>query len=471
LIKRILLLLSLASAAAFGQATSSLRGTVTDTSGAVIANAALTLTETSTGASRQVFSDSSGVYQILQVAPGSYDLKVEKPGFSVLTKGNVILEVNTPATVDCVLAVGAVGTSVNVEADAALVNTVDATVGNAFQEKQVQELPLQTRNVVELLSIQPGVTQTGEVLGARRDQNNVTLDGVDVNNNQNAGITTATTNGSQTGFGLNSLTGSNTGGFNAALPVPLDSVEEFLVTVAGQTADEGRSSGGQVTLITKSGTNTLHGSLYEYNRNTLLAADDFFNNQAGVPRTPLVRNQFGASLGGPIKKDRLFLFMNWERRIDASSTPETATVPSATLRQGELLAALSNGSVQTFTPAEVAAIDPLHIGVNPAMIKYMNSLPMGNDPALGLDQNLNFDGLRFNAPLDLDQSAYVAKLDYNIDSSGKHKLSVRGTLNDAMQDLQAAPLPGEPPAQVLLDNSKGLAATYTWIVKPNLINS
>lgn len=439
-----------------------------DASGAVIADVVLTLTDPSTGTSRQVFSDSSGVYQILQVAPGRYTLKVEKTGFAVLTKGDVVLEVSTPATVDCVLEVGTVGTSVNVEAESSQVNTVDATVGNAFEEKQVQELPLQTRNVVELLSIQPGVTQTGEVLGARRDQNNVTLDGVDVNNNQTSGITSALTNGSQAGFG--GQTG-NTPGFNAALPVPLDSVEEFRVTVAGQTADEGRSSGGQVTLVTRSGTNILHGSLYEYNRNTLLAADDFFNNQAGVPRTPLVRNQFGASLGGPIKKDRLFLFANWERRIDASSTPETATVPSATLRQGDLLAALSNGTVQTFTPTDVAAIDPLHIGFNPATKAYMNSLPMGNDPALGLDQNLNFDGLRFNAPLDLDQSAYVAKLDYNIDTGGKHKLSVRGTLNDASQDLQAAPLPGAAPAQVLLDNSKGLAASYTWIVKPNLINS
>jgi carboxypeptidase family protein len=465
---RTIVLFSVACIAALGQSTSSLRGTIKDGSGAVIAESVVTLTDASTGTSRKVVSDNTGEYQILQVSPGKYTLRVEKTGFSILTKNDVILEVNVPATVDCVLEVGSVGTTVNVEAQATQINTVDASVGNAFEEKQVQELPLQTRNVVELLSIQPGVTQTGEVLGARRDQNNVTLDGVDVNNNQNSGITSSLINGSQSGF--NGATG-NTPGFNAALPIPLDSVEEFRVTVAGQTADEGRSSGGQVTLVTRSGTNTLHGSLYEYNRNTLLAADDFFNNEAGVARTPLVRNQFGAAIGGPIKKDRLFLFGNWERRIDASSTPETATVPSATLRQGILQAALSNGSVQSFTPAQVQAIDPLHIGVNPATQAYFNSLPMGNDPSLSLDQNLNFNGLRFNSPLDLDQSAYVAKLDYNIDSSGKHKLSVRGTLNDASQDLVGAPLPGGQPAQVLLDNSKGIAANYTWIIKPNLINS
>jgi hypothetical protein len=466
---RLFAIFSLASLAAFGQSTSSLRGTVKDASSAVIADVIVTLTNASTGTSRKVLSDNTGVYQILQIPPGKYDLKVEKSGFSTLTKGDVTLEVNTPATVDCVLEVGSVGTSVNVEAEATQVNTVDGTVGNAFEEKQVQELPLQTRNVVELLSIQPGVTQTGEVLGARRDQNNVTLDGVDANNNQTSGIRYALDNGAQSGTGATGLNG-NTPGFNAALPVPLDSVEEFRVTVAGQTADEGRSSGGQVTLITRSGTNNLHGSLYEYNRNTLLAANDFFNNQAGIPRSPLVRNQFGVSLGGPIKKDRLFLFGNWERRIDASSTPATATVPSATLRQGMLLAALSNGTVQTFTPVNVQAIDPLHLGFNPAMKTYLNSFPAGNDPSLGLDQNLNFDGLRFNAPLTLDQSAYVAKLDYNIDTGGKHKLSVRGTLNDTAQDLVAAPLPGGS-GQSLVDNSKGLAATYTWIARPNLINS
>ena len=108
-------------------------------------------------------------YQILQVTPGTYTLKVEKPGFSVLLKSDITLAVNVPSTVDGVLEVGAVGSTVNVEADSAQINTVDGSVGNAFQEKQINELPLQTRNVVELLSIQPGVTQTGEVLGAVSD--------------------------------------------------------------------------------------------------------------------------------------------------------------------------------------------------------------------------------------------------------------------------------------------------------------
>jgi hypothetical protein len=377
-IKRLSCVLLLACSGMWGQATTSLRGTVKDASGALIPETVVTLSDAATGTFRKGLSTKNGEYQFLQLAPGVYSIKAEKPGFSTLVKSAIRLEVNTPATVDCVLEVGLVTSTVNVEAESGALNTVDASLGNAFEERQVKQLPLLTRNVVELLSIQPGVTQTGEVLGARRDQNNITLDGVDVNNNQNSGITSASTNGNAAGAG-------NTPGFNAALPIPLDSVEEFRVTVAGQGAEMGRSSGGQVALVTKSGTNQLHGTLYEYNRNTLLAANDFFNNEAGIARAPLVRNQFGASVGGPAIKNRVFFFGNWERRIDASSTPVTRTVPSDSLRQGTLRFALSDGSIQTLTQADVLAVDPLHLGFNPAMETYLNSFPAGNDPSLAAD--------------------------------------------------------------------------------------
>ena len=453
------------------QATTSLRGAITDPQGAVVATAVVTLTDASTGVLRKVTSDKAGEYQFLQIPPGTYSVQVEKPGFETLTKTGLKLEVNTPTTLDCKLLVGSVGTTVAVEADAATINTVDASVGNTFTQTQVRELPLQTRNVVELLSVQPGVTQTGEVLGARRDQNNITLDGVDVNQNQNSGITQSGSNGSE-GAG-SSTSGTITAGFNSALPVPLDSVQEFRVTVAGQGANLGRSSGGQVTLVTKSGTNAFHGSFYEYNRNTDLTSNDWFNNRAGVSRTPLVRNQFGASLGGPVIKNRIFFFGNWERRIDASGQATTRTVPSELLKQGILQVKLTNGTTQQLGPSDILALDPLHLGFSSAMKAVLNSYPVGNDPAIGADHGLNFSGLLFNAPFQEDDSAYVAKMDFNIDQTRKHTVSVRGTLagNSQTNGTAVAEFPGQSAASLLLNNSRGIAALYTWVIRPSLINT
>jgi hypothetical protein len=247
----------------------------------------------------------------------------------------------------------------------------------------VAALPLQTRNVVELLSLQPGVTTNGEVLGARRDQNNITLDGVDVNDNQSAGLVAQNTTIGTTYQGVNGNGANINSGFNGVLAVPLDSVQEFRVTVGGLGADQGRSSGGQVVLITKSGTNQLHGSLYEYNRNTATSANTWFNNESGVPVQQLVRNQFGASVGGPIKKDRFFYFVNWEQRKDASSVAQVQAVPSESLKQGYLNVQLADGSVQTISPDQLKLIDPLGIGLNAGYQKILSQYPVGNDPAYG----------------------------------------------------------------------------------------
>ncbi len=457
-----------------GQSTSSLRGTVTDPQGAVIPEAVVTLSNTSTGWSRQLVSDGAGEYQFLQVAPGEYKLTASKPGFSTVTREQIKLLVNVPSTLDIQMEVGATGELVNVTADAQLVNTVDASVGNAFNQNQIRQLPLDTRNIVQLLSLQPGVTSTGEVMGSRRDQNNVTLDGVDVNDNENSGIGGNADIGSLQGSNANLSSGVTTiAGFNSVLPIPLDSVQEFRVTVAGQGADEGRSSGGQVVLVTKSGTNQLHGSAYEYNRNTLFAANTWFNNRSDVDRQVLNRNQFGASLGGPVKKDRIFYFFNYERRIDASQQPVERAVPTETLKSGNLVLQGSDGNLYTLTPADIRQIDPLHIGINQSYLNILKQYPVGNDPAYGADGGLAFTGFRFNAPDDLDNRVYVGKMDAVLDNAGHHTLSFRGTLSNSNQDNPnaLAQFPGQAPASVLLNNSKGLAATYTAVLTPSLINT
>src|SRR5712691_8781108 len=162
-----LLGLVMSSLIAFGQATTSLRGTLTDPAGAVIPQAVVTLNNAENGAKRRGLSSAEGEYQFLQVAPGTYQLVVEKAGFTTITRDGLQLLVNTPAAVDLRMEIGKTGDVVNVTADASVINTVDASIGNAFSERQVRQLPLATRNVVELLSLQPGVSPDGEVMGAR----------------------------------------------------------------------------------------------------------------------------------------------------------------------------------------------------------------------------------------------------------------------------------------------------------------
>jgi hypothetical protein len=426
--------------------TSSLQGLITDAQAGAVPEAVVTVTNVGTSAPRKALSDASGAFTFAQVQPGTYKVVVEKPGFRTHT-AEVTLQINTPATLNVKLELGQVSETVNVTGEAAVVNTENAAVGNPFTETQVKEIPLQTRNVVALLSVQPGVAQTGEVVGARRDQNNVLLDGIDVNDSQGAN------------------------GFNAVLPIPLDSVQEFRTTIAGLGADMGRSSGGQVSIVTKGGSNQFHGSAYEYNRNTLTSANSWFSNRAGVPRSALVRNQYGASLGGPILKNRLFFFYNYEARKDRSASAKTATVPSSTFAQGIVQVLLKDGRTVQLSPQDVVAIDPLHIGTNPYVLSLMKQYPAGNNPLGASDKGLNLNQLLFNAPNTLDNHAQVARMDYNIDSAGKHTVMLRGTLNGSGNDSTLAQFPGQAAASRQLDNSRGLAARYTAVLTPRLVNA
>ena len=208
------------------------------------------------------------------------------------------------------------------------VNTTDATIGNAFDSHQILALPFEGRDAAAVLSSQPGIafignnvddrfdTRNGAVNGGRSDQANITLDGVD-NNDQLRGTA-----------------------FSGALRSTLDSIEEFRVTTAGANADEGRSSGGQVTLVTKSGTNNFHGSAFEQHRPTNMAANDWFNKHneltAGLPnvRPKFLRNTFGGAIGGPIKRNRLFFFYTYEGQRISEGTQVNRSVPSTSLRDG-----------------------------------------------------------------------------------------------------------------------------------------
>lgn len=450
-------LLALFSLGAFAQ-TSSLTGTVSDPSGSVIAGATVDLESTSGGAKRSTVTSSAGSFTFSQVPPGLYKLTVKNQGFSQKVFNEVRLQVNQPSTVNVTLEVGAVTESVSVSAGAQQINTVDASLGNAIGEKPILQLPFEGRNVVGLLALQPGVTfisepnpgslndyRSGAVNGGKSDQANVTLDGVDVNDQQDRAA------------------------FTSVLRVTLDSTQEFRTTTTNAGAEQGRSSGAQVTLVTKSGTNVFHGSAYEFHRNTITSANDFFSNKSGVPRQTLIRNVYGASLGGPIKKDRLFFFVNYEGRKDRSAGQGLRIVPDAEFRNGFFDYSTTAGGTARLTPEQVRAQDPAGIGPAPAILALFRSFPLPNDVTVG-DQ-LNTSGFRFNAPTPLNWATYIAKFDWNIDSAGKYTMFVRGNLQNDNFARLVPQFPGAANNSVFLENSKGYAIGGNAVIFPSLIST
>lgn len=436
----------------FSQATTQVSGVVTDPTGAVIPAASLDLENLDTGIVRKMTTDSSGNYAFLQVVPGRYRITVKANGFRTATVNDVQLLVNTPSTVNIKLEVGQITEVVAVTAEAQMLNTTDSSIGNAISNKPIIQLPLNARNIVGLLALQPGVVYTrdgdtdsrnGAVNGGKSDQANVTLDGVDVNDQMDRNA------------------------FTSVLRVTPDSVQEFRVVTLNATADQGRSSGAQVAMVTKSGTNELHGSAYWYHRNTITTANDFFLNSSGVARQKLIRNIYGASMGGPIIKNRFFLFGNYEGRRDARDGQATRQIPSMNMRQGILQYRTTSGSIATVTPADIARLlDPR--GVNQAALADMQKYPVPNDTSIG--DGLNFVGLRFTAPTPLRWNNYIARADYLLDSNNKHTLFVRGNLqNDNEKGMPQ--MPGLAPNIVTLRNNKGIATGLTSLFTPSLISN
>lgn len=446
------LLLVVLHLSVFAQATTQVTGTVSDPSGGVIPNASIEIENTATGVKRSGTSDQSGSYAFLQVAPGTYRFTIKANGFRTTAVNDVQLLVNNPATINIKLEVGQVTETVAVTADAEQLNTVDASLGNAIGNKPIVELPLNARNIVGLLALQPGVVFTkdedtssrnGVVNGGKSDQANVTLDGVDVNDQMDRNA------------------------FTSVLRMTPDAVQEFRVTTSNAGADQGRSSGAQVSLVTKSGTNEVHGALYAYHRNTVTTANDFFLNKAGLPRQKLIRNIYGVSLGGPIIKNKFFIFGNWEGRRDAKDGQQLRYVPSMLMRTGTLQYRTTSGAVAQVAPAEIAAkLDPR--GVNQAALTDMQKYPVPNDFSVG--DGLNFQGYRFTAPTPLRWNTYITKLDYVLDSQNKHTLFFRGNLqNDNEQGLPQ--FPGLPANTVLLRNNKGFGTGLTSVISPTLVSN
>jgi len=462
------------------QEVASLTGVVTDASGAVVVGADVKLVDTKTNTRYETHTNASGSYTFAQLLPGpAYMLTVSMQSFQTSTVNGIYVAVNTTHTQNVQLALGTASETVEVNAggENVTLNTTDTTVGNNFDMQLVHELPVAIRdNPTALLVYEPGVVSTsvandpggnrnGAVTGSRADQGSYTLDGLDVND-----------------YAIGQS-------FIAVGNAPVDSIQEFRGETANPLSSEGRGSGAQVALVTKPGTNTFHGSAYEYHRNTVTEANDWFNNFNGVPRPVLIRNQFGASLGGPVVKNKLFFFFNYEGRRDASSAPVEWTVPLDSYRNG-LLSYINNGAgcsaasrqntqpacITSLDAAQVQAINPTtNLALNSSLLSYINGrYPHANDlsnPAFG--DGVNTGGFRTNLPVHDSPNIYVTRIDYNLND--RMKLFGRFTIHREIQGDNfnfPAPsvFPGDPVARVAQNSNYAYVIGHTWTINANMIN-
>ena len=456
---------------AFGQtATTSLRGVIKDPSGALVPGANVTLLDKAEGKTMGAVSNSAGLYVFSQIPPAKYTITVSSSGFGDQSKSAELL-VNQPATIDFTLTVESSSVTVDVSASAQTLNTSDATLGDSVGNVTIEALPMEGRDPVSLLTLQPGVlylgnpeengtsdSRSGSVSGGRSDQGNVTLDGMD-DNDQIAGTA-----------------------FTGVLRATLDSTEEFRVTTSNGTADSGRSSGAQVSIVTKSGTNAFHGALYEYYRPTNTVANQWFNKYQeallGEPNTPqkYVMNTFGGAVGGPIKKDKLFFFFNYEGQRKAINDVVTRTFPTQQFYNGQVGYQDGNGSTQWLSAAQVTALDSdctgasnVACGPNSNVLAYFSPLAAkgiyGTAPTAG--DGINNAGYIFASPAPATLNTSIVKLDYNL--SATQRIFVRGNLQkDTMAGDQN--IPGQPASYMHEDNTKGLAIGHTWMPSATLVN-
>lgn len=503
-------LLCLLAIPGFGQGTTSrITGAVTDSSGANVAGAAVTITNEASGASLTTQTDDNGVYTFDLVLPGTYTVSVEKQGFKRLVSSKNQVLVSQPATLNAVLEVGDVTATVAVEATVEQVQTATSgNVGSVIEQRTLEALPivgLRGRNPLDLLNFQPGVVNganTGggvHVNGSRDRAFNFTLDGIDINEST-AG-------------------GSN---FTPLRPNP-DSVQEFQVVTSNGTAELGRSSGATVSFVTRSGGNHYHGNLFEYYQTPDFIANEFENNLLGIPRRQFVQHIYGGSFGGPVVnpgfgeetsffrplRDKAFFFLNLQRLSATETRLAQRTVYTQAARAGVFRFVYGNvinpatglavpGRNAPAGSSASATTNPLGASVNsdgsprfpacigspptnppcvqtyntgssspitfdPLTTNYLNSYPLPNDFSVG--DGLNFAGFNFNAPQLEKQYDFVTRFDVNVNDKNhlyfRYARGEQNTIGDSVNGgLQA--FPGFSNLVNTYRKPKNTAINYRW---------
>ena len=467
---RFLLLLALAAPAFAQQTTATVLGTVTDASGATVAGVAIEAASLATNVNRDTMTDANGSYSLPNLPPGSYRITATKPGFQAARIENVTLQVEQVARLDLKLQVGSVNETINVDATAALLQTETSSVGTVIDAGKIVDLPLNGRNFIQLAQLIPGVQAgTPGSITVRRGRGSVGQ------TDSAYGSTAASANGSRDTANRFYIDGIEVMDYDAmtySFSPSVDALAEFKVQTSTYSAEYGGAPGGQINMITKSGTNQLRGTLWEFNRNDQLTQsyDAIAGKSVTSPR--LNRNQFGANLGGPVwipklykGTDKTFFFFNWESGYAAvGATSAFRTVPTEAMRSGDF-----RGLVDARTRAPIVLKDPLNVGivgnVLPKSALSKEALAFLNYEPLPNASNGTFNFATTAASATSRQKNFLGRIDRAVTS--KDQLAGRYLFNDTYE--AGTPIWGHDERNNL-GRTQNVSISWTRIIRPTVIN-
>ncbi|MDA2913466.1 TonB-dependent receptor [Acidobacteriia bacterium AH_259_A11_L15] len=465
----VILMVGLAASPLFAQVELSgrIEGTVKDEAGAVVPRASVTATHVATNTVHKGTTSEVGRFIIPTVRLGRYTLVVEMPGFRRAVVNDVIVEVGGATEVPVTLQVGVVEEEIVVEAVPALINTMNAELSTVVDERRVLELPLDGRNAMELTFLQAGTwyelnpVGTGDKLiihGQRNRSLNITLDGVDTQDNLNRADSIQVN--------------------QPLVALPAENVQEFRVITGLSSAEFGRG-GVQIIAVTRSGTNEFHGSLFWFHRNDVFGANDFFQNLAGQPKSPLVRNQFGGRIGGPIFKDKTFFFFGYQQTRESRGVPRPRSVYTEPARRG-IFRYRDGGVIRQVNLFDLCAFLNCYGGAYAAIAAnpidpfiadtVLGSMPASNVPGGDL---LNISGFQFSAPVRTFEHLPNFRIDHRI--SDKHSFYAtfnyldREIQGDVVNDRESR-FPTTRPMANRVTHSKSFSVALISSLTPTFIN-
>ena len=430
-------------------------GTVTDATGAVLATAKVTVTNTATQVQKTVSTGATGDYSVPYLISGSYTVQVEHPGFQTSTTNEVVLQASQIVRADFRMQVGEVNLVVNISAGTSALQTDSAAVGTTIDGQAVSQLPLNGRTFAQLATLVPGVAPQGSAnIGTNRKRGSI---------GTSFAITANGFSDVQNSFVYDGVPAMDLDSYNFAFSPSIDAIAEFGVQTNSYSSLYGGAPGAHVDVITKSGTNQFHGTLWEFNRNDALAARNYFSTS----RAQLNRNQFGANLGGPIQKDKLFFFFNWESGRQVQGTQgQLLSIPPPAFRTGDFSSLLPSGIIiRDPTTGQPFPGNQIPTGrIDPNATTFLSFTPAPNRGSDALGTN-NYLSSNLSARTTEDQ--YIGRVDYNLSSSDS--IFVRYMYDELTT-------PNEPPVfgndeNINTARGQNLAINWTHTFSPTFVSN